>query len=69
MTREEVEEIYDIVKQEIENLSDIPNIYEAIVCGSYRRFDFFNNIIIFQHNHKNMCTFIIEVNKHVETLI
>jgi len=38
MTRSEVEEIYNIVKKEIEELSDIPNIYEAIVCGSYRRF-------------------------------
>lgn len=37
MTRSEVEEVYNIVKKEIEELSDIPNIYEAIVCGSYRR--------------------------------
>lgn len=37
MPREEVKQIFEIVEKTIEELSDIPKVYEAIVCGSFRR--------------------------------
>jgi hypothetical protein len=38
MNREEVTEIVNIVKDKIEELADQKGVFEAICCGSYRRF-------------------------------
>jgi len=37
MPREEATKIVNIVKAAVIELEDIPNIYELIPCGSYRR--------------------------------
>lgn len=37
MPREEATKIVNIVKAAVSELEDIPNIYELIPCGSYRR--------------------------------
>jgi DNA polymerase lambda len=38
MPREEVTVIVEIVKNKIEELSEVKGTYEAICCGSYRRY-------------------------------
>ena len=54
MNRDEVAQIVKIVSDKIEEIAEVKNTYEAICCGSYRRYNY-HRIYLFTPRGKQTC--------------